>query len=199
MKSRSAIVPLLVLAMAACGERPGQPETATTATPEAATTTNPASATTTGETGGTASTMHPDDKELVIDAGMIGLAEVQLGELALRTSVDEPVQNYARKMVEQHNVANQDLQLLATTKGLALPAELEGDAEQAMNDLSSLTGDAFDGAYMNQMIATHLQTIDRFETALPAIRDADVRRWIEKMLPMLREHLEEAKTIATEL
>lgn len=198
MSSRLALVILIALSLAACGEKPGIPETETTATPETATTTSPASATTTGSTGGTVSALTPEDKEFLSSAGMAGLAQVQQSELALRTEASEAVQAFARRMVAEHSKSNAELQLLATMKGAALPTELAGAPQEAVHHLSQLTGAAFDSAYAQHMVADHRKAVADFEAALAKTQDADVRAWIEKTLPALRQHQQEAERLAAQ-
>src|SRR5688572_16670125 len=119
----------LLLTLIACKPETtdGLPNTDTTDT----TSQSPSSATgdpsTTGNTGGTSSTASPADKEFVSNAGMAGLAEVQMGNLALQTAQHADVKAFAQRMVTDHAKANEELQQLTTTKGLALPAQLDGE------------------------------------------------------------------------
>ncbi|HEV3484004.1 MAG TPA: hypothetical protein VG106_01250, partial [Vicinamibacterales bacterium] len=84
MKYRVVMAAALLAAGIACGERAGQPETETTGTADALSETTTASATTTAVTGGTSTDMTPEDKEFVSKAGMAGLYEVQVGNLAMQ-------------------------------------------------------------------------------------------------------------------
>ncbi len=197
MKFRiTVLLAALALVLGACRERAGQPETDTTGTAQAESqTSDTASATTTGVTGGTISDMTPDDKEFVSKAGMAGLAEVQMGNLALQKASSADVKAFAQRMVTDHSKANAELAQFATTKGLALPTELEGDPEKAMEHLTSLSGADFDKAYMDHMVADHEKAVADFEKASTSATDADLKAWAGKTLPTLKEHFQLAKDV----
>ncbi|HEX2061468.1 MAG TPA: DUF4142 domain-containing protein [Thermoanaerobaculia bacterium] len=197
---------ITVLAMAmmltACGaekdDTTGLPETDTTgsAPDQSVQQTGTASATTTGVSGGAISSMVPADKEFVAKAGMAGLYEVQAGNLALQKAASAEVKAFAQRMVTDHGRGNSELAQLATTKGLALPAELQGEHEQALQHLSTLSGAEFDKAYMQHMVSDHQKDIAEFEKASTTAGDADVKAWAAKTLPILQQHLQQAQELA---
>lgn len=187
---------LLLIAMAACRERAGQPETETTGTADTPSEMTTASATTTAVTGGTSSDMSPQDKEFVSNAGMAGLAEVQMGNLAVQNAESADVRAFAQRMVTDHSKSNEELQQFATTKGVALPAELDGDHKSALDHLTSLSGAEFDKAYMQHMVEDHRKAVDLFTTASTGSQDADLKAWAGRTLPTLQQHLQLAQTVA---
>ena len=63
------------------------------------------------------------------------------------------------------------------------------------NKLMSLSGDAFDREYMNQMVKDHEKDVKEFERASTKAKDPDVRAFAAKTLPTLREHLQQARDI----
>ena len=194
-------VAFAVALLIACGRenRTGQPETDTTGSVQSVQQTDSASATTTGESGGTLSSMTNDDKEFVSKAGMGGLAEVQMGSLALQKAASADVKAFAQRMVTDHSKANAELAQLATTKGLALAAELGGEHKDAYDHLSSLSGAEFDKAYMKHMVEDHEKDVSEFDKASTGATDSDVKAWAGKTLPTLREHLAQAKSTASKV
>lgn len=197
-------ITLLAMAMMliACGverdDTTGQPETDTTgsAPDQSVQQSGTASATTTGVTGGAVSAMAPDDKELVTKAGMAGLYEVQAGNLALQKAASADVKAFAQRMVTDHGKGNAELAQLATIKGLALPTELQGEHEQALQHLAMLSGAEFDKAYMQHMVGDHRKDVAEIEKASTSAGDADLRAWAAKTLPILQQHLQQAQQIA---
>ena len=202
MFNRYAAALALVL-LAACGgseNTSGLPETETTASgaqslPE----TGSAAASTTAAGGGTMSPMTPEDKEFVSKAGMAGLYEVQAANLALQKAQSAEVKAFAQRMVTDHSQANAELSRLATTKGLALPTELDGEPESAVEHLATLSGAEFDKAYMQHMVPDHEKTIAEFDRASTTATDADVKAFAGKTLPVLRQHLQMAKDVSSKL
>lgn len=185
---------------AACGERTdGVPDTETTGTVQAASETSAATATTTGSTGGTVSNMTPEDKEFVVKAGAGGLAEVQMGNLAVEKAATPEVKAFARRMVADHSAANGELSQLATAKGLALPTELDAPHKGGLDHLSALSGAEFDRAYMRHMVEDHQATVADFEKASTSATDSDLKGWASKTLPVLQEHLKLAQEAAAKV
>ena len=189
----------LLLVLAACGEKAGQPQTETTGTAQSVQQTGTLTATTTGVTGGTSSALEPSDKAFVERAGGAGLAEVQIGTLALQKASSADVKAFAQRMVTDHSKGNEELQQLATAKGVALPAEIDGDHKAALNHLTSLSGTEFDKAYMQHMVDDHQKAVALFEGAAASAQDIELKAWATKTLPTLREHLQLAQTVSSRL
>lgn len=200
MKIRNvALAASLAAMLIACGreDRTGQPETETTGSIQSVQeTADTASATTTGASGGTTSMMSNEDKEFVTKAGMGGLAEVQMGNLALQKAASADVKAFAQRMVSDHSNANAELAQFATTKGLALATELSGEHQAAYEHLNGLSGAEFDKAYMTHMVEDHEKDVAEFDKASTSATDTDLKAWAGKTLPTLKEHLELAKTTA---
>lgn len=188
-----------IVVLAACGRenRTGQPETDTTGSVQSIQqTSDTASATTTGAGAGTLTVMSNEDKQFVIDAGMGGLAEVQMGNLALQKASNADVRAFAQRMVTDHSKANAELAQFATTKGLALASELADAHKSAFEHLNGLSGAEFDKAYMQHMVEDHEKDVAAFDKASTSATDTDLKAWAGKTLPTLKEHLEQAKTTA---
>lgn len=191
----AATAALLVACRGETKDTSGLPETETTGTAQAMSQTSTASATTTASTSGTITNMTPEDKTFVVDAGMAGLAEVQMGNLALQKASSQDVKAYAQRMVTDHSTSNAELAQMATTKGLALPTELGGEHKAGLDHLSGLSGAEFDQAYMQHMVADHQKAVTLFQTGTAAT-DSDVKAFASKNLPILQQHLQLATEVS---
>jgi putative membrane protein len=188
---------LLLLALVACKSETtdGLPNSDTTGTAQSPSTAT-SDPTTTGATGGTSSTVSPADKDWVAMAGMAGLAEVQMGNLALQKAENADVKAFAQRMVTDHTKSNEELQQLVSAKGLTLPAQLDGEHKAGMDHLSGLSGKEFDKAYMQHMTADHDKAVEHFTAGSTQAADADIKAFATKSLPVLQEHATLAKTVA---
>lgn len=197
----AAATAALLLTLIACKSETtdGLPNTDTTDTTAQSPSSATGDPTTTGNTGGTSSTASPADKEFVSNAGMAGLAEVQMGNLALQNASHADVKAFAQRIVTDHTRANEELQQLTATKGLALPAQLDGEHKASLDHLTSLSGSAFDKAYMEHMVADHGKAVTLFETAANSAEDADIKAFASKTLPALREHATLAGQVASKV
>jgi predicted outer membrane protein len=72
--------------------------------------------------------------------------------------------------------------------------ELKDETESVSNDfltvesLQALSGPQFDQAYVAEMYADHVKTIDKFQNAAANLQDPALKKYAEKTLPTLREH-----------
>jgi putative membrane protein len=141
------------------------------------------------------------DTTFVTKAARGGMAEVELGKLATEKASSPDVKEFGQKMVDDHGKANDELKSLAQSKNITLPADLSA-ADKAKHDrLSKLSGEAFDRAYMREMLNDHRTDVNEFRHESQAGRDADIKSWASKTLPTLEGHLKMAqdtnKAVAT--
>lgn len=192
-----AALAVLLLASAACNREStdGLPNTETTGTAQ-----SPSSSTmdptTTGATGGTSTTVSAADGEWVVKAGMAGLAEVQMGNLALQKAQSADVKAFAQRMVTDHSKANEELSQIVTAKGLTLPAELDSEHKAGLDHLTGLSGAEFDKAYMDHMVGDHEKAKGLFQTGTNSAEDPDIKAYAAKNLPVIEEHFKLAQEVA---
>ena len=136
------------------------------------------------------------DKAFVMEAAQGGMAEVELGRLATDKATNADVKQFGQRMVDDHGKANDELKGLASQKNVTLPTELDAKHKATRDLLSKLTGDAFDKAYMADMVADHNKDVAAFMRASKTAKDADLKAFAGKTLPTLQEHQRMAKDVA---
>jgi putative membrane protein len=131
----------------------------------------------------------PDpDRSFMIEAARGGIAEVELSRIAGQRAVTEPVRQFGQRMVTDHGAANQELMQLAQSKGVTLPQEMDAAHRATMDRLMTLSGAAFDQAYMTEMIRDHQGAAALFMREARQGQDAHVREWALKTVPTIQEH-----------
>lgn len=140
--------------------------------------------------------LNETDRLFVKEASISGLAEVRLGELAAKNGADVEVKQYGQRMVDDHSRSNNELIQLAGVKGIAIPAELPAAQKESIQRLSRLSGEAFDKAYMQQMVKDHARAVVNFEDQIKNGQDRDLKNFAASTLSVLRDHLQEARNIA---
>jgi putative membrane protein len=123
----------------------------------------------------------------VAAAAQDGMAEVELGKLALSKSNNDDVKQFAQKMVDEHGQANQQLLSIAKSKGLTVPTSLDAKHEAMVKSLSAKSGTAFDRAYAQHMATGHANAVALFESASKS-SDPELAAFAQKTLPTLQEH-----------
>jgi putative membrane protein len=133
------------------------------------------------------------DQEFAKAAAQGRMAEVQLGQLAMKSGQSERVTNFGKKMVADHTRAGDELKSIAQKKMIALPSDLSEQDKGLFTRLSKLNGAAFDKAYMDAMVKDHEADVADFEKEARSGADSDLRHFASKTLPMLKQHLQLAK------
>ena len=71
-------------------------------------------------------------QEFVSKAGMDGMAEVQLGQLAAQQAHNSDVKQFAQQMATDHGKTNAELTALAQRKGLLVSTALDREHQNKM-------------------------------------------------------------------
>lgn len=137
--------------------------------------------------------------EFVAHAARDGMAEVELGKLATARAASEDVKQFARRMVDDHSKANDELKTLATSKNISVPTDTDADHKMLMDKLGKVSGAEFDRAYMNAMVSDHDHAVAEFRAFSERGDDADLKKWAEKTLPALQAHERMAKETSAKL
>lgn len=120
-------------------------------------------------------------------------AQIALGQLAASQGKNARVKEFGEEMVAAHKKLSRELEDLAATRGIKLPAELADDDKRTRKELSQVSGHAFDRTYLQYILRDHQNYVNRFEGSIQTVEDAEVIRWAHKTLPTLRAHVEEAR------
>ena len=145
-----------------------------------------------------------DDPTIVAIFDAANTYDVETGELALRRSSTKAVRDLAQQFVNDHKAVRQQGRDLAKKlsvtptppKDFALAAE----HAKAMKELGAKSGAEFDRAYAVREVAFHQAVLDAVTgTLLPAIKNPELKSFVEKVGPAFQGHLEAAKQLQKQL
>ena len=139
------------------------------------------------------------DLAFMNDAAPGGMAEVELGKLAVSKTQNAEIKAFAQKMIVDHSKAGDELKQLATQKKVTLPPDVLPAHKQLMEKLSKLSGADFDKEYVKAMVEAHEKDVTAFENVSKTAADADVKAFATKTLPTLKMHLEMIKGMADKM
>jgi putative membrane protein len=122
-----------------------------------------------------------ESSEFAVKAANGGLMEVKLGELAQQNASSPRVKAFGQMMVQDHSDS------------------VGEDHSKHIQDLSKKTGKDFDKAYIDMMVDDHNEDVDMFDKASKDLKDADLKGFAAKTLPVLRTHLDSAKAVQESL
>ncbi len=141
------------------------------------------------------SKLSASDQRFIEEAAEGGLAEVELGKLAVQKASSDDVKQFGQRMIDDHSKANNNLKQVASALGVKLPQHLSAKDEATKEQLSKLSGDQFDKAYVRDMVKDHKADVAAFRTESSTGRDASIKSFATQMLPTLRDHLKNAENI----
>jgi putative membrane protein len=136
-----------------------------------------------GETG-----QQMQDKLFVQKATEGGIAQVQLGKLALQKGSPE-VKDFAQKMIDDHTAMNKEMANVADSIGTMLPRKMSKDAQAEYNKLSGLSGDEFDKEYILYEAKGHREDMRDFRMEVSVAVDPGLQAEVARAATMTREHL----------
>jgi putative membrane protein len=128
-----------------------------------------------------------------------GMAEVELGKLAQQKANSDAVKEFGKRMEDDHSKVNDQLKSLASNKGVTLPTSISAKSQATKDRLSTLSGAAFDRAYMQDMVTDHTHDVAEFRRMASSATDPDIKAFATKNLPTLEEHLKLARTTLAEV
>jgi putative membrane protein len=129
-------------------------------------------------------------------AAIIGKAEIEFGQIALKNTQDDGVRKYAERMVKDHGAADKKLKAIAAKENLQLPQSLDAEHESLKTKLQSLKGADFDRAYMSAMAKGHDKAVALFESVSQQPQmSGELKQFAASTLPTLEQHQEMAHSL----
>lgn len=134
-----------------------------------------------------------EEKSFLDYAAKAGMMEVQIGRMGLKKATSGAVKKFSQRLIDEHGKANRELAELAHKKGQTLPPETPNVADTL--SFASKAGTEFDREFAKAAVEDHKMKIDEFEKLAKSATDSDIKSWVNKMLPMLRNHLRAAQEL----
>jgi len=136
---------------------------------------------------------HKDDKEFMMTAAHSDQNEVQQSKMALAKGVTGMAKEMANKMITDHAKSTADLKKIAAKKGVTLPTDMDAEHKAMVPAMEKLSGKEFEAKYLSQMQADHQKTANTMMAHEKMTKDADLKAFIGKTLPVVQQHLAMAR------
>ena len=148
---------------------------------------------------------QPNDAQIAAIVVTANQVDIDAGKLAESKASNAEVKAFGRQMVTDHSGVNKQATELVTKLGVkpednATAQSLKSGGAAHVQALSSLSGAAFDKAYVDHEVAYHQQVLDAVDkTLIPSARNAELKALLEKVRPAFVAHLEHAKQVQQSL
>ncbi len=119
-----------------------------------------------------------------------GQFEIKSSLVALQRTKNEAIRNFAQKMVEDHQAADQ--KLMETLKQANLPGPTYGmtaEKEDVFHQLFATTEPLFDSQYVQDQIRGHQEAAALLETYSQKGDNDALKKLASTLLPTIEEHL----------
>lgn len=136
---------------------------------------------------------HATDKEFMQSAAHSDQNEIQQSKMALAKGVTGMVKAHAEKMIADHTKSTADLKKIAAKHQVKLPADMDAEHKALAPMMQKLSGKEFEAKYMAQMVTDHQKTANTMMAHEKMTKDADLKGFIGKTLPVVQEHLANAE------
>ena len=170
----------------------------------------------------TSGKLSRSDEKFVKESAMSGMMEVQMGKLGVQKGQSAQVKAFGQRLIDDHTKANTELRQLASQKGITLPddklasgSDTAGDSDRTkvretesgehkqhqahLKKLESLSGTDFDREFARMAVQHHEKDVKEFEKASQKADDADLKAFAQKTAPVLREHLQQARSLQAQV
>lgn len=134
--------------------------------------------------------------DFVTRASSANLVAVAESRLALDRTRDPQVKAFARRLLEDHQTAEAELQAAAAGSGARAPTTLDQDNQTHVTGLRSKSGANFDKAYVADQLAVHSNALTLYGDYMLLGDNAKLNTLAIKMIPIVEAQLKTAQTLS---
>jgi putative membrane protein len=121
-----------------------------------------------------------DDKKFLAMATQSDQNEIALSKLAQQKTTNPAVKAFAAKMITEHTQMTASMKPFVDAWGLTPPTGPDADHQKELDELSGLSGNDFDKAYMKDMVSDHSKALSAFTKEAKDTKDAKFRAAVIK-------------------
>ena len=158
-----------------------------------------------GAAGAWAQGAGPTDPQIAAIVVTANQVDIDAGTLAKTKAHSPQVKEFAQRMITDHSGVNKSAtelvqKLHVTPEPNATSASLKQGGDENLAKLKTLSGTAFDKAYIDHEVAYHeavLSALDK--TLIPSAQNAELKALLVKVRPAFVAHLDMAKELQAKL
>jgi putative membrane protein len=145
-------------------------------------------------------TLKGADRKFATMVEQMALAEIQVGNLALRKGSNDQAKKIAQRLVDDHIKIRDAMKQAATFKGLVLPTEPDAQHKALAAKLEHESGERFDKDFLAANSADHHKMVAAFQNEANKSNDLDMKSFAEQFMAAIQEHtqmIDQAKSCET--
>lgn len=130
------------------------------------------------------------DRDFLNGASRANITEIGAAKLAIERSSDSFVVSFARTMIKEHTLAQQELTTLAQKQGVILATTPDTEHQGMIGQMRNAKREHFDSLYLKTQKLDHEVTIRLFENESSQGKEPAAKAYADKFLPSIRHHLQ---------
>ena len=136
----------------------------------------------------------PSTPDFVQTAATSDMYEVEAGKIASEKGQSSAIKQYGQMMVEAHSKTTEELKgIVAAEKiNVQLPTALDASHQRMIDELNNATPADFDKTYIEQQEEAHGDAEDLFVDYSEDGDNAQLKAFAAKVLPVIKQHKEQA-------
>src|SRR5208283_4946957 len=119
--------------------------------------------------------------------------EISAGQLAMTRGTSVAIRQFGSDLVKDLRVADAQILALAAKRNVSVTPDVDGEH---LRSLASLTGDAFDHAFVLMTLDDHTKTLAMLKLGQARINNDAVRALLETLRPTLENQRDTAATLS---
>ncbi|MFD2163478.1 DUF4142 domain-containing protein [Paradesertivirga mongoliensis] len=137
------------------------------------------------------------NQEFVTQASSSHMLEIDAGNLAANDATSDTVKRYGTFLAQSHTAAFDELETLATQKGLTILSEMNDLDQNNYDVLDNSNAEQFDRNFLYLMLLSHQDTYSLYYNASRpnGVPDPQLRAWAAQKLESIEEHFDEAQEL----
>jgi putative membrane protein len=114
----------------------------------------------------------------------------------LQKSNDDQVKQFAQRMVDDHGKMQDELKPAAEQMGVKVPEGPSKSQMKSMDKMKALSGDAFDQAYIKDMVKDHKGDDNDFKMEAQSTQNPQLKQMVMQSDQTIESHLQQIQQIA---
>jgi len=135
------------------------------------------------------------DAPFAKNAELVDLRSLKFAQLAQDKAASDAVRNLAAQILADQTLTSGELKQAAFRENISLPTGLDPRQQAAYDRLSTLSGREFDSAYAHAVVRQLTDDLQVFRHEAASGNDDVIRRFANKAIPVVENHLTEARTV----
>ncbi len=137
------------------------------------------------------------DQDFVSYAAHSSIFKAQAGRLATQVASTGEIKALGEEFFTYYSKSSDELNKLGQENGFKVPVSQSDENQRLYNELDRLWGKDFESLYITEIRELYNKDIKWFEEAARDVKSAELKAWINKHLPVLRNQQNAIQQLAT--